>query len=342
MTSPLRSRSAAQAVLAIAASLAVSLPLAGTASAKPAAPLQASHPAAAKPAKTRSGLPWRSGAWLPTNTAKSYSRFATWRHRAIDVGTDYLAGDNWAQIDDAYWVYKVWKGRAYPLALGVPMLPSQVKGVSLVACAAGKYNSHWTEFGRVIKSYGLGSSIIRLGWEFNGDWYPWKAARPAAWAECWRQIVTSARKTAPNLKWDWNPNRGVATGPGALSDPTKAYPGNAYVNEIGLDTYDQYPPVKANGGWNFQVNGPQGMNYWLNFAIKHGKKLAVPEWGSYAVGTESGGDDPAYVKDMYSWFAAHSGHISFEANFQSTQKPYGSYWVNTRIPKAAAEYRKLF
>ena len=115
------------------------------------------------------------------------------------------------------------------------MLPTDVPGASIRACAKGTYNAHWRQFGQMISSYGLGSSIIRLGWEFNGNWYPWAATDPTAWAECWRQAVTSAWSTAPRLRWDWNVNRGVSS---ALADPTRAYPGNRYVSMIGIDSYD--------------------------------------------------------------------------------------------------------
>ena len=48
---------------------------------------------------------------------------------------------------------------------------------------------------------------------------------------------------------------------------------------IGIDSYDWWPSV-ASGGWHQQLNGKQGLNYWLAFAKAHGKKLSVPEWGT--------------------------------------------------------------
>ena len=147
------------------------------------------------------------------------------------------------------------------MVFGVAMLPENVPGVSIQACASGAYNSYWRQFGTNISAYGLGKSIIRLGWEFNGNWYIWQASNPTAWAECWRQIVTSARSTAPGLQWDWNVNRGVSAG---LADPTLAYPGDAYVNTVGVDSYDMWPPATTSANWNEQLNGTQGLNYWLD------------------------------------------------------------------------------
>ena len=226
------------------------------------------------------------------------------------------------------------------MAFGVAMLPENVPGVSLQACANGAYDSHWQEFGRVISSYGLGNSIIRLGWEFNGNWYVWQASNPTTWAHCWQQIVTSARSTAPGLQWDWNVERGVSAG---LANPALAYPGNIYVTLIGIDSYDSWPPATTVSGWRSQLNGVQGLNYWLAFAKRHGKLLSVPEWGNVHTGASAGGDDPQYVKDMSTFFAANFAEIAFECNFQGDlSSSGGGYGMGTLVPKAAAAYRARF
>ena len=288
----------------------------------------------------RSGLPWASGVYPVDGTPAGAAAFAAWRGRPLDVVDAWSARATWAQIDDPTWLYQRWKGEPYTMAFGVPMLPENVQGVSLQACAAGTYNAYWREFGQVISSYGLGHSIIRLGWEFNGNWYVWQATNPATWAQCWQQIVISARSTAPDLQWDWDVNRGVSAG---LANPVLAYPGNAYVSMIGVDNYDSWPPATTAAGWQTQLNGPQGLNYWLSFAKAHHKLLSVPEWGSVATGTKAGDDDPRYVNDMRAFFAANASAIAFECNFQGTSATTaGSYGAGTPIPKASAAYKAAF
>ena len=284
----------------------------------------------------RSGLPWASGAYLPTGTPAAAAAFGAWRKRPLDVGEVWVNGSTWRSITDPAWLYQQWQGSPYTLVVSVPMLPTDVPRVSIRACAAGAYNAHWRKFGRVIRSYGLGSSIIRLGWEFNGKWYPWAATHPTAWAACYRQAVTSARSTAPRLRWDWNVNRGVSS---ALADPTRAYPGNDYVSMIGIDSYDWWPSVASAGGWRKQLNGKQGLNYWLAFAKAHGKKLSVPEWGSIRYGRSAGRDDPQYIRDMRAFFSANARHIAFEAIFQGS---IGDYDAGRTMPKAAQAYKAGF
>jgi Glycosyl hydrolase family 26 len=283
-------------------------------------------------------LAWSSGVYLPNATPSTVAAFGTWRGAPVSVATVWPNRSSWNDIVNPAWLYQIWKGSPQTVAFTEPMLPEGVAGVSLAACAAGSYNSYWKQFGTNISAYGLGSSIIRLGWEFNGNWYIWQATNPTDWAHCWQQIVTSARSTAPGLQWDWNVNRGKSAG---LADPTQAYPGDAYVNTIGVDSYDFHPGATTAANWNTQLNGTQGLTYWLKFAKAHGKKLAFPEWGSVNTGSTAGGDDPTYVNDMLAFFADHTGNLAYESNFQgpSTKGVYGS---GTSVPKASAAYRAGF
>jgi Glycosyl hydrolase family 26 len=289
-------------------------------------------------ASTPSHLPWASGVYLPNSNQASIDAFAAWRGHPVDVVTVWPNRSTWNDIVNPSWLYGRWRGSPETLAVTVPLLPENVPGVSIQACANGSYNSYWKQFGTNISGYGLGKSIIRLGWEFNGNWYIWQATNPTAWAQCWQQIVTSARTTAPNLQWDWNVNRGVSAG---LADPTLAYPGNAYVSMIGIDSYDMWPGATTAANWNTQLNGPQGLNYWLSFAIAHGKKLAVPEWGNVTTGSSAGGDNPAYVNDMRAFFQANAANLAYESNFQGTTVG-GNYGPGSPVPNASAAYQAGF
>jgi mannan endo-1,4-beta-mannosidase len=78
---------------------------------------------------------------------------------------------------------------------------------------------------------------ITIDHEFNGPWSPWgyQHATPAEYVAAWRHVVTLFRDDgATNVIWIWNPN---------ISDQYTApdlqawYPGDAYVNWVGLDGY---------------------------------------------------------------------------------------------------------
>jgi hypothetical protein len=227
-------------------------------------------------------------------------------------------------------------------AAGIPPFP-EGSGGSLSSCAAGAYDRHWVEIGNAIKAAGLEHNIIiRMGWEFDGDWYEWSARNPAAFASCWRHVWQAAESVAPGIRWAWNPNRG----PSHTGSPSEAtYPGDQYVDTVGLDSYDFYPPATDASGWNEQLNGDHGLNFWLNFAKQHHKSLSIPEWGGVAgTQSEAGRDNPFYIQKMHAFFAQNAAWIGFEAYFDTTE----GYWrselmgPNPNLPKDSATYRSLW
>ena len=75
--------------------------------------------------------------------------------------------------------------------------------------------------------------------EFNGKWYHWgyRYIAPAEFVAAWRHVVTIFRQNgASNAIWVWNPNVTMEA-PSTTGDLQPWYPGNAYVNWVGLDGY---------------------------------------------------------------------------------------------------------
>ena len=106
---------------------------------------------------------------------------------------------------------------------------------TLVAAAAGDYNSRFYGLGELLVKDGLSNTIIALGREMNGAWYEWSERRapssePDAYIRAWRQIVTTMRSVpGQHFKFVWTlypTNTAVAD----------SWPGGAYVDYIGTDT----------------------------------------------------------------------------------------------------------
>ena len=292
----------------------------------------------------QSGLPWRSGVYMPGSDPRTFASFGAWRGRPLDVVVDWSARQTWAEIVDPDWLYEAWAQTPYTKALGVAMLPEGDGSATISRCAAGSYDDKWRQFGRNIAAAGLAdTTVVRLGWEFNGNWYKWSAYDPESWAQCWREIVTAAEETAPALRWDWTVNRGVSAG---LRDAREAWPGDAYVDIVGVDSYDMYPGVRSEQQWQQHYSGEFGLAFWADFARAHGKQLSVPEWGVYP-GTlhagNNGGDNPFYVGKMVEFFRSLGPLLAYEAYFNDSGSYYaGSLFGPVQAPQAAAEYRRLY
>jgi hypothetical protein len=228
----------------------------------------------------------------------------------------FLDATSFLKMENPSWFMSQFQGSGYSMIWGVPILPSS-GGYSLATGATGAYNHYFVTLAQGLVAGGQGSSIIRLAWEFNGSWMPWAAGGQAGnFIAYWRQIVTAMRSVpGANFKFEWNPTDGDQ-GVGNLAN---YYPGNNYVDLIGLDVYDiswgSYPGVAAE--FSTIETEPYGLDWLASFAAQQGKPMTLPEWGlgwgdsdngapvSDPGSETSGGDDPTFINDMAAWIASH-------------------------------------
>jgi hypothetical protein len=282
-----------------------------------------------------------------TYAAKSIGAYSGWHNFAGDKAIGALIGhpltfaseyldyrdptNGWSStgqgITNASYIQQVQalqatNGTNFRMAWGIPMLPT----VSLdpvthtttncittpATCwaqgSSGDYNQYYKTVAQSLVQYGQANAVIRLGWEFNSKNFqvanPWFApGYSTQFVQYWQNVVTTMRSVSPNFVFDWNPNIGSNTIPNLPS----YYPGDSYVDVVGLDVYDvawqTYPGPQAN--WNTIANGPQGLNWLTSFAAQHNKQITLPEWGLGFTqptmpnsGMVSGGDNPYFVQQI--------------------------------------------
>lgn len=301
----------------------------------------------------------------PTGPA-NVDAFELWLGRSVQLAEAFEPRDTWDNIDGAAWQLSAWSQwvRAKPgrnLVLSVPMLPS-TGGVSLAACAAGQYDVYWRNLANDLAYYGLHWAYLRLGWEMDGNWYAWGAPKgsglEASFAGCFRRVVQTMRATQPANQWKfvWNPTA-TWTDPAWLD---AAWPGDAYVDVVGIDLYDQswvantypYPATcdsacrlaRQQTAWTSHAWYLQTMR---NFAAAHGKPFAIPEWGIVSRSDgHGGGDNPYYVQKMYEFISDPTNLVQFSVLFDFNA-PEANYHLSgldgtTAFPLAAAKFRELF
>jgi len=235
----------------------------------------------------------------------------------VPFGSDYFDGSSWAGIDSDTWLIQRWHSTGLPMIFGVPMLPTG-GGVSLAAGATGAYNSYFATLAANLVAGGMASSTLRLGWEFNSQSFPWYAAGQAsAFVAYWQQIVNTMRAVpGAHFSFEWNADRG-GQGPSdtAMGNFDNYYPGDAYVDVVALDVYDQAWNTYPGPSQQFQdiLTLPWGLNWITSFGAAHGKPVAIPELGlghgpsapnsgvTSAPGPVCGGDNPTFVTDVLAW-----------------------------------------
>ena len=249
---------------------------------------------------------------------KAMPAFETMLGRKADGAVDfvnYLA--DWpGAVTASKWGSWCWKGSGYRLAWSVPLAVSKGANASLTDVAAGKANTYYQQIAADLVANGHADAYIRLGWEFNGGWYPWGGHNPTAIAAAFRQAHDAmASVSGAKFRFVWNP---------ALYEqgfwPDQAYPGDAYVDLIATDAYNtSWSAGYANPSVMHSdvMNASWGINEVLAFAKKHNKPYAFPEWGTgYRPDGHSDGDDAGYINMMGPLVKASefSGYWDFKAS----------------------------
>ncbi|MGW4880454.1 glycoside hydrolase family 26 protein [Streptomyces sp. NPDC004262] len=294
---------------------------------------------ASRPETPRPAAPGPFGAYLGYGGegVRRVSALGDWLgHEEPRVGHTYLPGDVWRNIEGAPGFVRLWADwrRAAPdrlLVLNVPMLerteahlPDAEVRRQLGLGARGRYDGHFRTLARRLVSVGAPDTVVVLGWEMNGDTYTHRCGPdPAAWKAYWARIVTAMRSVpGQRFRFDFAPNRGRDAVPW-----TWCYPGDRYVDVIGMDAYD------APRGLSFedQVDEPYGLRAQAAFARAHGKPVSYPEWGLY-----ENGDDPAYMEGMVRWFTTHRPLYQTITDYC----PHG-VWTCHGNPRSTKVYRAL-
>ena len=268
------------------------------------------------------------------------SAYEAFLGKKVEVVLDFLQKDTWeGMVNEAAWAVGCWKqlpGRR--LAISVPMLVDQ-GAPTLAQGASGQFDGHYRDLARVLTNGGYGHAFVRIGWEFNGNWYSWAAAKdPTAFPAYWRRIASVMRSVpGAHFQFDWNPT----TVAGPLD---AAYPGDDVVDVIGLDVYNQSWPKITDPAerWSYLLHHPAGLIWHRNFAAAHGKPRSFPEWGT---GTSpdghAGGDDPLFVRSMLRWLA-EDGPISYACYWNFRASDYDAKVTDNRLPLAAEALREGF
>lgn len=174
-----------------------------------------------------------------------------------------------------------------------------------------------------------GPVFVRLDWEMNADFYPdWNvpAVTAAQFIASWRHVYELFQQQgAGNAAFVWCPN--LWNGPGGLS-PDTWYPGDAYVDWLGVDAYPQSAVD------SFILGGPGGLNDTAAFAVQHGKPLMIAEWAPALPQP----DTTAAMDLIFQFAAAHPQTVKALVYFDFDTG--GKDYTLADHPVGAADFRK--
>jgi hypothetical protein len=165
--------------------------------------------------------------------------------------------------------------------------------------ASGTYDTYVNAVAAAARAWGQ-PILLRYAHEMNGNWYPWAASvngnTPASYVAAWRHVhnvFTAAG--ASNVLWVWAPNAG---GPTPI---TQVYPGDAYVDIVGMDGYN-----RGNGISGYQT--PSAVFSSLLSSVRTltpSKPVLITETGT----SEQAGSKATWLEQLFAYVHAQPGLI---------------------------------
>lgn len=136
--------------------------------------------------------------------------------------------------------------------------------------------------------------LLRFMHEMNGNWYPWSVGHRgntaahvvSAYRHAWQVFQEEG---ATDVQWVWSPNTGAPAGVRYAA----LYPGDQYVDIVGLDGYNGGDALPRFGGWkSFREIFEDSLD---EVARLTDRPVMIAETGS----AESGGDKAAWISNMF-------------------------------------------
>jgi hypothetical protein len=212
----------------------------------------------------------------------------------VEGMSGYTSQDSWSAIG----AYQP-PSTSLRLYLGVAMSPSDSSPAQTPA-NLGVYQ----QLAQNLVNGGQSYAILRIGWEWSTTYFSWgvQNTTPAQYVTAFDDIVTTMRSVAgQHFFFDWCAAADETPTNGSYA---ASYPGDAYVDYIGTDQYDN-----PGSSWAATLNTVGGLSYTVDFAKAHGKFVSVPEWGL------NGADDPAFINDMYGFISNPSNDVGYSSYF---------------------------
>ena len=280
--------------------------------------------------------------------APQLDAFSRWFGRAPDQVLDFVAFDSWQSMTgDADWTAGCWSDHGHP---GLEIsLPLTVTGTRLSEVADGRHDAEFRKAAESFIRRGYSDIVMRIGWEANGGWNPWGGLNgqvfhaadgtsytntPADYVRAFDHVVDVLRAVpGAHFRYAWV----MAQGWQQVIQPT-LYPGDAYVDDIGEDIYNQAwggaVPPSSQAAWD-SLHHNYSLDWIAPFAHAHGKTLSIDEWGTGSRPDGHGvGDDPAFIRGMAAYFKAND--VAW-ANYWDYPAP--DYNAKVSVPEHDGSYR---
>jgi hypothetical protein len=248
-------------------------------------------------------------------------------------------GQSWASFDPATMDAAIGAGEI-PLVT-MPLGP----GIGLKEVVEGKQDAAIRDWARAAKAFEY-PFLFRPWWESNGNWYSWGQDPyfAAAWQHFHDLVVAEG---ATNVTWAWVVNTIWEEGGEPKADPTPYYPGDAYVDWVGVDAYNWGRNPLQPDRW---VSAEESIQPTLEVLeeIAPSKPVCICESASTEIGEGGADEDKAlWIHEMLDEYLPSRPRIKAYVwfNWNVEQGGFGSGggqwdWPIESSPEAEAAFRE--
>lgn len=196
---------------------------------------------------------------------------------------------DWGKYPDAGVVRNVYESGSALVVTWEPWRALQKKAIDYDALLAGKDDVYIREFALKLKAVG-NPVFLRFAHEMNGDWYPWSGQKIGG--DKYQRIFRHVREIfdqvgAGNTHWIFSVN---AENIPKTNTYESCYPGNRFVDDIGLDGYN-WGTVQPWSRWRSFRDIFSGIYH--DVRKRYSKPVMITEFSS----TSRGGDKARWVEE---------------------------------------------
>ena len=263
-----------------------------------------------------------SGAWVAVSTHDPVAAYDQQSGKPVKINQEYV---NWRDASGATLSFPSWTQALCDAGITPEITwkqrttsPNTVDASLVPDIIAGRLDGYIRARAQEAMAYSC-DIFIRLFHEMNGNWYAFgrcssssdqSCAQPDDYRAAWRRVVRlfDEEGAADDVSFVWAPSMGQG-------DFETWYPGDAYVDWIGGDSYN-FGTCNASTGGRWQGldemlhwdKGSPGDNLgWYDWALAKGKPLFISESGSaeQAPARENPPDKPAWVREIPAVLETH-------------------------------------
>jgi len=211
----------------------------------------------------------------------------------------------------------------------LPLIQLNPRRISMGLLASGAYDSEIRSYAVQLKAFGC-YVALSFGHEMNGWWYPWGLpwTQPKVFKAAWRHFHdVFAAAGVRNVIWSWDPTHQYSQyKPGKVAYPaSKFYPGNQYVDWIGIDGY---------------VGGGQNFNDVFKYQLRDIRRLTRKPIYLAETGVGDGAHEVRQIANLFAgiWHWHLAGLVWFDLNRKNSWSLDGKPTKDAAFRRAVARF----